>query len=96
MTTVPRLYVSLQSAPQLIPAGDELTVPLPSPARARLSVYMLWGEGGGDRARCTHRDLARAGSGAGPSCSRAKTQPVAGVADRVTTVPAASLRCRSL
>ena len=31
-TTVPALYASEQSAPQLIPAGEEVTVPLPLPA----------------------------------------------------------------
>ena len=31
-TTVPGLYASEQSAPQLTPAGEELTVPVPLPA----------------------------------------------------------------
>jgi hypothetical protein len=38
VTTVPLEYVSLQSPPQLIPEGLDVTVPLPVPAVATLSV----------------------------------------------------------
>jgi hypothetical protein len=37
-TTVPLLNASLQSAPQLIPDGDEVTVPAPEPDFATVSV----------------------------------------------------------
>ena len=39
VTTVPELYASVQSAPQLIPAGVLVTVPVPVPALATVSVY---------------------------------------------------------
>jgi hypothetical protein len=32
VTTVPEAYASVQSVPQLTPAGEEVTVPLPAPA----------------------------------------------------------------
>jgi len=39
VTDVPALYASLQSDPQLIPAGVEVTVPLPVPALLTVSVF---------------------------------------------------------
>lgn len=36
VTLVPAPYVSVQSAPQLMPVGDEVTVPVPVPARLTL------------------------------------------------------------
>jgi hypothetical protein len=39
VTTVPGVNCSLQSSPQSIPGGDEVTRPLPSPARTTVSVY---------------------------------------------------------
>jgi hypothetical protein len=38
VTTVPDRYDSEQSVPQLIPAGEDVTVPAPVPAFATLSV----------------------------------------------------------
>jgi len=39
VTVVPVLYVSVQSVPQLIPAGLDDTTPLPTPARVTVKPY---------------------------------------------------------
>lgn len=41
VTAVPAPYDSVQSTPQLIPAGDDVTVPVPAPARIWVSVKVL-------------------------------------------------------
>jgi hypothetical protein len=41
VTTVPKKMLSVQSAPQLIPAGADVTVPLPVPVLATVSRYWL-------------------------------------------------------
>src|SRR5689334_21544248 len=41
VTTVPWPYGSLQSPPQLMPAGDAVIVPAPLPALPAVSVYWL-------------------------------------------------------
>jgi hypothetical protein len=38
VTTVPEVYEALQVFPHVIPDGDEVTVPLPVPALARVRV----------------------------------------------------------
>jgi len=45
VTTVPRVYVWVQSEPQLIPAGFEVTVPLPEPAFVTVRVAPIGGVG---------------------------------------------------
>jgi hypothetical protein len=45
VTVVPTGYVSLQSVPQLIPAGELLTVPDPAPSFVTVSVAVLGGAG---------------------------------------------------
>src|SRR5687768_7246239 len=45
VTVVPAAKVSVQSVPQLMPAGLEVTVP--SPVRVTVSSYVLGGGGGG-------------------------------------------------
>ena len=42
VTTVPALYGSEQSEPQLIPAGAEVTEPVPVPALVTVRVYCCW------------------------------------------------------
>jgi hypothetical protein len=39
VTTVPELYGWEQSEPQVMPAGDEVTVPVPMPALVTVRVY---------------------------------------------------------
>ena len=41
VTIAPWVMVSVQSAPQLMPAGDEVTVPAPVPVLVTVSVYVL-------------------------------------------------------
>ena len=41
VTDVPDAYVALQVLPQLIPLGEDVTVPLPVPAFATVSAYVL-------------------------------------------------------
>jgi hypothetical protein len=43
VTTLPTLYVSLQSDPQFIPVGDEVTVPLPVPLLFMVRKYFAKG-----------------------------------------------------
>ena len=85
-TTVPRLYGSLQSAPQLMPAGEEARFPLPEPAVVTVSEYMA-------RAKVAVADLAalmvtwQEPAPEQAPLQTAKAEPAAAAAERVTTAP---------
>lgn len=90
VTTVPPLKAALHALPQLIPAGLELTVPVPVPALLVASVTLcsvnvavtFWA-----CPRLTVQDPAPLQAPPQP----AKVEPASGIASRVTTVPVAKL-----
>jgi hypothetical protein len=56
VTAVPDVYVALQVVPQLMPAGELVTVPAPVPAFVTLSVYDVDVELCSGRVKLWHRE----------------------------------------
>jgi hypothetical protein len=88
VTTAPAAKASVQSAPQAMPAGLEVTVPLPSPDRPTVSVR-------GRRAKAASTTIARSTVTAQvpvplqpPPVQPAKVDVASAVAVNVTSVPA--------
>src|SRR5207249_12302473 len=91
VTTVPLVKLAEQVAPQLIPAGELVTVPLPAPAGVTVKVKV-----------CTVNVAVTVVAAESvivhdpvpehpPSVQPVKVEPAAGVAVSVTTVPLAKL-----
>jgi hypothetical protein len=96
VTVVPAAKLALQVLPQLIPAGVDVTVPVPVPARATLNVAGL-------RLKVADTDCApdieteqEPVPEQPPPLQPAKVDPVAAAALRVTVVPAAKLALQVL
>jgi hypothetical protein len=96
VTTVPCAKLALQVAPQLKPAGELVTVPLPVPLRVAVSEYWVGGGGGGGDAPeekfavtlnepvtvSVHEPLPEHAP-----LQPVKVEPLAGKANNVTTRP---------
>jgi hypothetical protein len=93
VTVVPELRLALQVVPQLMPAGVEMTVPLPVPALVTVSVYIVplvvLNVAETDRAWLMVRTQGFVPVQAPPQ--PAKLEPAATSATRVTTDPLAKL-----
>jgi hypothetical protein len=90
VTEVPDAYEALQVLPQLIPLGEEVTVPVPVPLLVRVRVYGL-------RAKVAVRLVlalttrAQVPVPVQPPLQPVKVEPVAAVALRARLVPLAAL-----
>jgi len=92
VTTVPLGNGALHVVPQLTPAGVEATVPVPVPLRVTLSVcWTGWVVKVAATERAPDIVTTQAAVPVHAPLQPAKTLPVAGVAVRVTTAPAAKL-----
>jgi len=69
-----------------MPAGFEVTVPLPLPARPTVSVNCRSAKVAVTAIRAVHGDGTRPGAGAAPPDQPVNTESAAGAADNVTTV----------
>jgi hypothetical protein len=87
VTTVPLSYWAEQVEPQLIPLGFEVTVPLPAPDLAMVSVKATWVKVAVTDFAALKLTVQEAPETESHPLQLEKTDPVAAVAVRVTTVP---------
>jgi hypothetical protein len=86
VTAVPLLSVVEQVLPQLIPVGLLVTVPVPAPARATVSVYAVMRLNTAVQLMFAFIVTLPSLQSALPD-QLAKVEPLAGAADNFTTVP---------
>ncbi len=87
VTEVPLVYGSVQSAPQLMPAGDEVTVPAPVPALVTLSANGASAKSAVTVVAAVSVTTHEPVPVQPPPVQPLKIEPPAGVADSVIIVP---------
>ena len=90
VTAVPLAKEAEHVAPQAMPAGALVTVPLPAPALLTVSVKLWQREGRGDGLSGAHRDGAGAGAGAAAAAPAGERRAGGGRGGKVTAVPLAN------